>query len=144
MRKQQQIDLEDYIGGKRSDDRIDARGRELPDPTPIAPPIGYKRAPSLAEQIREMVRSERLAQEAAAMGYETFEEADDFDVGDLDPTSPYENDFDPPVSELRRREMAANEAAAAAGGNPPQPPTSPSQGVKPAGGGASGGLDGPE
>lgn len=56
-----------------------------------------------------MVRSERLAAEAAAAGYESFEEADDFEVGDdFDPSSPYETDFDPtPVAELRRRQQEA-------------------------------------
>lgn len=72
-------------------------GREYLDPTPIAPPIGYTRTKSLAEQIRDMVRSENLRQLAEAAGHESFEEADDFDMPDgNDPTSPYEEDFDPP------------------------------------------------
>lgn len=80
---------------------LDENGAEHPDPTPMAPPIGYKRQPSLAEQIREMVRSERLKQEVEEAGFETFEEADDFEVGDdYDPHSPHENDFDPPVKEV--------------------------------------------
>ena len=61
---------------------LDARGAEVLDPTPMAPPVGYRRQPSLAEQIREMVRSERLAAEVEAAGAETFEEADDFDIED--------------------------------------------------------------
>lgn len=90
---------EEFIQPSAADTYLDARGREKPDPTPIAPPIGYKRQPSLAEQIRNMVRSERLAMEAQAAGYETFEEADDFDTGeDLDPRSPYEVEFDPPLA----------------------------------------------
>lgn len=77
---------------------LDKHGREIPDPVPVAPPLGYRRSPTLAEQIRSMVISEKLKQEALDAGMETFEEADDFDVGDdYDPTSPYENDFDPPV-----------------------------------------------
>lgn len=82
---------------------IDSEGREILDPTPMEPPVGYSRQPSLSEQIREMVRSEKLRQEAEAAGMETFEEADDFDVGDdYDPTSPYENDFDPPIEEMKK------------------------------------------
>lgn len=86
--------------------KLDEHGREILDSTPMQPPIGYHRTPSLAEQIRNMVRSEKLALEAEAAGAETFEEADDFDVGDdFDPSSPYETDFDPtPVDELRRRQ----------------------------------------
>jgi len=71
----------------------------------MEPPIGFVRAPSLAEQIRTMVRSEQLAQAATALGAETFADADDFDVNDdYDPSSPYEEQFDPlPISELERR-----------------------------------------
>lgn len=48
------------------------------------------------ERIRGIIRGERLKQEMEAAGRETFEEADDFDVGDdYDPSSPYEEVFDP-------------------------------------------------
>lgn len=77
---------------------LDKFGREMPSPLPIAPPIGYKKSKSLAEQIREMVLSEKLKMEAMAAGHETFEEADDFDVDDdYDPRSPFEETFDPPL-----------------------------------------------
>lgn len=76
-------------------------GQEIPDPTPIAPPLGYKRQPSIFEQMRQMVLSDRLAAEAAAAGAETFEEADDFEVGDdVDPRSGWENDYDPPIRQV--------------------------------------------
>lgn len=72
-------------------------GREKPDPTPIAPPIGYIKQPTMVENIRAMVRRE-MSDAAAAQGMETFEEADDFEVGDdYDPRSPYEELFDPPA-----------------------------------------------
>ena len=75
---------------------LNERGQLIPDPVPFAPSVKINQKPSLAQQIKEMVRSERLAMEAENMGYETFEEAEDFDVGDdFDPASPYENDFDP-------------------------------------------------
>lgn len=74
---------------------------ENPDPTPMALPAHMKRPPTLQEQIRSMVRSERLAQEALANGFETFEDADDFDVGDdYDPRSPHELVFDPELGEI--------------------------------------------
>lgn len=80
----------------------DEFGREVLDNTPMAPPIGYKKQPSMVEIVRDMVRSERLRVEAAEMGRESFEDADDFDIPDdpVDPSSPFENDFDPPVKEL--------------------------------------------
>lgn len=76
--------------------RLDAGGAEVLDPRPMAPPVGYKREPSLMEKVRAMVRSEQFRMAAEAAGAETFEEADDFEVGDdYDPTSPYEEVFEP-------------------------------------------------
>lgn len=110
---------------------LDEHGRELPDPTPIAPPVGFRRQPSLAEQIRAMVRSERLRQEAEAQGFETFEEADDFEVGDdYDPTSPYEEVFDPHPNP-EGAAMTPPDAAAGAKG-PSGSPTATSDSSPPA------------
>lgn len=143
--KDKQTDLEDFIGIGRRYARLDERGKEVPDPTPIAPPVGYKRQPTLVEQIRAMVRSERLAAEVSEAGYETFEEADDFDVPDdpVDPSTPYEVGFEPPVpiAELRRRQ-----AAAEAPESPPENSATPRPGAPeaPASGGGEAGLDGPK
>lgn len=82
----------------------DPAGREIPDSTPMQPPVGYNRQPSLAEQIRAMVVSEKLRAEAAAAGLESFEEADDFEVGDDFehlPASAYEANFDPMTDQER-------------------------------------------
>lgn len=81
----------DYMGR-----RLNAHGQELPDPTPIAPPIGYTRQKPLHQLIREMVQSEQLRVAAEQSGMETLEEAEDFDVDDdYDPSSPWEENFDP-------------------------------------------------
>lgn len=102
---------------------------EVPDPTPVAPPVGYKKQPSMVEYIRDMVRSEKLRQEAEAAGYETFEESEDFDVGDdNDPTSPWENEYDPPISEIRseverNRKPPSATPGASPGAPPPNPPS---------------------
>lgn len=98
-------------------------GREVLDATPIEPPIGFKRQKSLAEQIREMVRSENLRQLAEASGHESFEDADDFDVEDMDPSSPYEGDFDNPNPEPLPTplEAAIRAAGGSAGGKKAQP-----------------------
>lgn len=115
----QQMDLEEFLDQQPKNKPLDPRGREILDPTPIAPPVGHIRQPSLTEQIREMVKSEKLRQEAESAGAESFDEADDFDIGDdYDPTSPYEQEFEPtPVPELRRRKKAAEDA--------PPPETAP-------------------
>jgi len=75
---------------------LNKKGQEVPDPVPMAPPIGYKKEPSMTERIRAMVRSEHVRLAAMKAGAETFEEADDFEIGDdYDPTSPFEEVFDP-------------------------------------------------
>lgn len=110
------------------------RSVSIPDPTPMAPPLGYKPAPSLRDQIREMVLSEKLRLEAESAGAETFEESDDFDVPDLDPTSPYEENFDPVESLRRAREWETQVRAEADRRDrvdfpdrypPPEPPAPP-------------------
>lgn len=71
-------------------------GEEIPDSTKPEVPLGFKKPESLAEQVRRLVRSEQMRLAAQSQGFETFEEADDFDVGDdFDPRSPYEEVFDP-------------------------------------------------
>lgn len=91
---------------------LNEEGAEVNDPTPVAPPVGYVRQPPLHEQIRDMVRSERMRQAAEEMGAETFEEADDFNVGDdYDPQTPYENDFDPDFTEIAREVASSKKSA---------------------------------
>lgn len=61
---------------------------EIPDPVPIE--IPYDDQPlSMEEQMRRIIRSE-LANTAHDNGLETFEEADDFDIGEKDQMSKYE------------------------------------------------------
>lgn len=88
--------IKDVIAAHPKRKPLDADGKFYGNPVPLEPPIGYKKTPSLHEQIRDMVRSEKLRQEVEAAGFETMDEADDFEVGDdYDPTSPYEYNFDP-------------------------------------------------
>lgn len=101
---------------------IDETGRQVPDPTPMAPPIGFNRQPSMVETVRAMVQSEALRAAAEAGGAETFEESEDFDIeGEEQLRSPWENEFDPPLSEILAageqalREKHAAEAAGEAG-----------------------------
>lgn len=107
------------------------------DDTPVSVPVKFNRPPSLHEQIKSLIRRE-VSQTAVNSGMESFEEADDFEVGDdYDPQSPYEAIFDPEtldkneaeaVSEFlkQRREQTS----------PPQPPP-PAKADPPSGGGSS-------
>lgn len=70
-------------------------GLEYPDPQPLYVPVKRTGDPH-ADYIRSIVRSEQLRIHEEKQGNETFEEADDFEVGDdYDPQSPYEEEFDP-------------------------------------------------
>lgn len=63
---------------------------------PLAVALRIEQRDSLGDRVRELIRSEKLALEALEAGYETFEEADDFDVPDddtFDPQTPYEEVF---------------------------------------------------
>lgn len=122
------------IGLDRGDIFLDEFGREIPDPTPMAPPVGYKRAPTMVEIIRQQIQGEKLAQAAREMGKETWEEADDFDVGDdFDPSSPWEEQYDPvgyapgALQAHEKRFLAAQAAKAAqtAEGRPGEPASPP-------------------
>lgn len=76
--------------------RLDELGREVPDPTRLSLPSGFKRPETLAEQVQRLVRVQ-VSREAENAGYETFEESEDFELPDDpdDPTTPYEEYFDP-------------------------------------------------
>ena len=64
------------------------------DSTPLEMPMKFHRPPSLQEQLRAYTRA-TLNKQAALQGKETFEEANDFDVGeDLLPVSQHEIEFD--------------------------------------------------
>jgi len=73
-------------------------GKEYPNPTPIAPPIGFVPSDPVHEVIARMVMrgvAEQIARERGE-DFESPEEADDFEVGDdFDPEAPYEHDFEP-------------------------------------------------
>lgn len=99
-RRSRMYDLADFVSRQLKRGYVGAL--QNVSPTPIAPPLGFVAHKPLALQIREMVLSEQLRLAAENAGMETFEEADDFDVDDdpADPTTPYENDFDPPIREL--------------------------------------------
>lgn len=76
--------------------RFDDKGREIPDPVPVAVPHSWERPLSLHDQIKRFIRVE-MSQAADLAGEESFEDAEDFDVDeDPDPLSAYEIPEAPP------------------------------------------------
>lgn len=120
---------------------LTAQGHEVPDPVPLAPPIGYVKPHSIFDQVREMIRSDELRKAALMAGAETFDESDDFDIGDdYEPDAPYELDNELlSLTELRRRaaeEKKLDEVREAAPASPSPTDSPPAQ--RKGGRGASG------
>lgn len=120
--KSAQVDIEEAIASspeKKSLPYLNEKGQEILDPTPMAPPVGFIKQPSMIENIRNMVRSEYLRQATEKAGAESFEEADDFEVDEFDPSSPYEEIFDPPIPAAPLSSSAAEPSQEASETNPP-------------------------
>lgn len=82
------MDLDEYRA------KFNEKGEEIMDATPVAHSMKI-RPISQFQRIRALIQFE-LSQKAQQSGLETFEEANDFNVGDdFDPTTPYEEQFDP-------------------------------------------------
>lgn len=95
----------------RAEARHDAAGGELLDPTPMQPPLGYKRSLSLSEQIAQQVRIAHLKILEDSALEETEEDADDFVTPeDYEPLSPYENDHMPTLANLKKKAQEINTA----------------------------------
>lgn len=132
VRVKPHISMEDYAD-KLLSRRMTLDGREIPDPTVIAPPIGYIQQPTIFERVRDLIRSERLRQEAEAAGAESFEEADDFDVPDeIYPASAYEfeDNFDPPLANRLDRGSHAPSGGAGEGAEGENAPKAGAEGAK--------------
>lgn len=71
-----------------------ARLYERADPVPMAPPIGYRREPSMMEIVKGEILKAKVNRLQEELGADTADEAEDFDVGDDDddesPSSAYE------------------------------------------------------
>lgn len=126
--------------------RLDENGWEILDPTPMEIPAGFKRPPTLAEQVARLVRSEQWKRDMEASDVETFEESEDFGPEeDGDPSSPFEEFFDPsigryvtPADVLRDEELYKRLADQYRAANakpedipPPSPPPEPPAPEKP-------------
>lgn len=82
--------------------RLDENGHERLSPIPKEPIIeDFQRPPTLEERISRLMRYERekMQRYQDMSGFETPEEADDFDIEDdpIDMSSPYEEHFMPQV-----------------------------------------------
>lgn len=115
--------------------RYNERHQEIPDPTPVAMPLNYKRPESLTEMMRRMIR-QQMSEAAEASGAESFEEANDFEIASEDPEdsiTPYQDlgsDEETPDATPGGVEPPAPQVQAAAStpaGGSEEPPAAPAQ-----------------
>lgn len=99
--------MEDVYKTTDKTNRFSEEGKEILNPTPMQPPLGYKPQKSLHEQIREQIMQMNHLHDNDP---ETEEEADDFDIeDDPQPQSRWENDMVPSIKEARARLRALEE-----------------------------------
>lgn len=81
--------------------RFTEAGKEMLNPTPMQPPLGYERPLSMVEVVRQQIRQFKHLEDTEP---ETEEEADDFEIAE-DPImeSRWENDMIPSIKESRER-----------------------------------------
>lgn len=85
--------------------------REETDSQPMEIPAGFRKPESMEEMVQRLVRRQ-VSEAAEARGDETFEESEDFEIDDMfDPSSPYEEVFDPVLNRgITLDEFRKNEA----------------------------------
>lgn len=76
---------------------LDMHGIEYPDPTPVEVPTRLQMPQRQVDRVRSIIRQE-ISSRASQLERETFEEADDFVMDDVEPFSPYEEVFEPLTS----------------------------------------------
>lgn len=81
------------------------KGEEIPDSRPTELAINFKAPQPLEDRIHQLVTGALIQRDLEAAGIETFDEADDFEMDDLDPTTPYEENFDPLHIAARNQEI---------------------------------------
>lgn len=93
--------------------KLDEFGREVFSDEKLVLPLHFSRNKSIHEQIREMILAMKHVERE---GFETFEDADDFDVDepgdDLSYLPSYEQDFDhlPELSHTESKETSKEES----------------------------------
>lgn len=97
------VHLDEETGEVVSISRLDSKGREILDPTPVEIPVPFERPEPLHLRIRRIVL-EQLSRQAQAEGEETFADFEDFgEDEDEEFSSPYELPIDniPIMDDLR-------------------------------------------
>lgn len=107
--------------------RLTEDGAEKPNPIPMEPPVGYKKQPSIFENMRALVQAE-LARKASQEGFDTEEEDENFEIEeDREPLSRHtytemDEEYVRTAVDLTNKEIDKRKKSAA---EPPAPPARP-------------------
>lgn len=100
-------------------------GKEYPNPKPMVMKVGFRKPETLAEEVARIMKSSRMMQKIYEEGYETIDDASDFEMDDdLPPLTPYEvQSMQPEYYEGVESEtpVKGNEAPAGSPENPGAP-----------------------
>lgn len=109
--------------GVQATSGIGKDGKEYPDPTPMAVPVGFGAPPDLMEMMRTMIRNEVIQRRLDEEGFDTFDEAGDFDVDDdpLPPLTIHEALFVPPPPSTEAETGKGPQSPASPSPSPPAP-----------------------
>ena len=110
--------VRDWIRSKLDDD-----GHEKLSDVPKEIPLGFQRPETMEDIVKRLMRADyaRMQYQKDMSGYETPEEADDFDVDDDYDSSLY-SDLDPTPEGFQEMKQAATDSEESAA----EPPTEPS------------------
>lgn len=87
-------------------ERHDKEGFEVPDPTPVELPAGFKRPLSIHEMIKQALQRQELIARQHSRGEETLEESMDFGPDDDDPLPATVHE----VRDMKEEQLAADAA----------------------------------
>lgn len=87
------------------------KGEQMPDQTPVELPLGYHHPESIQDMISRMVRDATLQQNLENEGFETEEEANDFDDSDDDHAPPSNHEYTEMEEEHLKVRMAKEKEA---------------------------------
>lgn len=65
-------------------------GLEYPNSKSMFVDVNPRVGPSMEERLKRILRNERIKDAISKAGYETYDDALDFDTGEMEPLSPYE------------------------------------------------------
>lgn len=87
--------------------KLDDKGREVLDTTPVTLPVRYQRGENITERVQKLV-AETISRRMAEAGLESLEDANDFYVegDDYFPSSEHEVDDDAERAYFERRDAA--------------------------------------